>query len=250
MLAKRNSELKHTKLNVAAVIFDLDGTLLDSIGVYFKLIKTVFDKLDLPQASIERLREASKNGEFEWDQILTGMSDTRKEQIIQDAWKIIADIYPEMFSRNLRLIRGAARAVKNMASKGIKMGIVTSTPRENIRLKMPPLVDSGISGLLPVIIASEDAPRKKPAADPLLACCARLGIEPEKSVYVGDFRIDIQAGKAAGMKTVGVLTGFDDFKALSRESPDAILDSVSDMPEIIEGSSPKLDMFKNNPSFY
>lgn len=230
--------MKRSQLNVEAVIFDLDGTLLDSIGIYFKLIKTVFDKLDLPQASIEKLREASKNGEFDWDEVLTGMSDTKKERVIQDAWKIIADIYPLMFGRNLHLVRGAAEAVKDMASRGVKMGIVTSTPRENMQLKMPPLIDSGIKGLLPVIIASEDAPRKKPAADPLLECCVRLGVEPEKSAYVGDYRIDIQAGKAAGMKTVGVLTGFDDFKALNRESPDAILDSVADMPEIIEGSSP------------
>ena len=52
-------------------------------------------------------------------------------------------------------------------------------------------------------------------------------------MYVGDARIDIQAGKAAGMKTVGVLTGFDDHKALSRENPDAVIDSIADLTDML-----------------
>jgi phosphoglycolate phosphatase len=84
-----------------------------------------------------------------------------------------------------------------------------------------------------VIIAADDAPRKKPAPDPLLECSKRLGILPERCMYVGDARTDIQAGKAAGMKTVGVLTGFDDHKALSRENPDAVIDSIADLKDIL-----------------
>ena len=50
---------------------------------------------------------------------------------------------------------------------------------------------------------------------------------------MGDARIDIKAGKAAGMKTIGVLTGFDDLKTLGREEPDAIIESVADLPDVI-----------------
>ena len=55
----------------------------------------------------------------------------------------------------------------------------------------------------------------------------------EKCVYVGDTRVDIRAGNAAGMKTVGVLTGFDDFKALEKENPDAILSSIARLYEAV-----------------
>ena len=51
----------------------------------------------------------------------------------------------------------------------------------------------------------------------------------EYCVYVGDTRVDIRAGNAAGMKTVGVLTGLDDFNALKRENPDAIIDSIAQL---------------------
>jgi phosphoglycolate phosphatase len=55
----------------------------------------------------------------------------------------------------------------------------------------------------------------------------------ERCVYVGDTRVDIRAGNAAGMKTVGVLTGFDDFKALEKENPDAILSSIARLYEAV-----------------
>jgi phosphoglycolate phosphatase len=52
-------------------------------------------------------------------------------------------------------------------------------------------------------------------------------------VYVGDTRVDIRAGRAAGMGTVGVLTGFDDCQSLKNESPDAIIDSIAQLNETI-----------------
>jgi phosphoglycolate phosphatase-like HAD superfamily hydrolase len=113
------------------------------------------------------------------------------------------------------------------------MGIVTSTPRESMAVKLPVLVDSGIDDLLDVIIHADDAPRKKPAPDPLIEGCKRLDIRPQDCMYVGDTRTDIQAGKAAGMKTVGVLTGFDDRQSLGMENPDTILGNISELPEII-----------------
>ena len=56
---------------------------------------------------------------------------------------------------------------------------------------------------------------------------------PERAVYVGDSRIDIRAGKAAGMKTAGVLTGMEDREALEREGPDVIIESVADLPDLL-----------------
>ncbi len=58
-------------------------------------------------------------------------------------------------------------------------------------------------------------------------------MNPNKCVYVGDTRTDMQAGKAAGMRTVGVLTGFDEYEILEKENPDAIIDSVQNLLEVI-----------------
>ena len=99
--------------------------------------------------------------------------------------------------------------------------------------KLKPLIKSGIRHLIKEIITADDTTRTKPAADPLIECHQRLGITAEKSVYVGDMRLDIKAGKAAGTKTIGVLTGFDDFESLKTEKPDAIITSISELPDVI-----------------
>ena len=221
------------KLKVDAVLFDLDGTVLDSIGIYYQIIEIVFKRLDILMPSKDKIRDAAKNGEFEWEQLFPRKTPEEKDRMIKKTRDIIAEIYPNLFETRVKLIPKAKETLETISQKGIKMGIVTSTPRQNMAVKMHPLVDSGIADLLEVIIAADDAPRKKPAADPLFEGCNRLGILPKHCMYVGDARTDIQAGKAAGMKTVGVLTGFDDYKALSRENPDAVIDSIAELTDIL-----------------
>ena len=77
-------------------------------------------------------------------------------------------------------------------------------------------------------------PQFKPAPDPILECTRRLGISPSESIYVGDAPIDIIAGKRAGTTTVAVLTGAGSYKALEREIPDAIIQSVANLLEIVQ----------------
>ena len=221
------------KMNVDAVIFDLDGTILDSIGIYYQIIEIVFQHLDMPMPSEDKLREAAKTGDFEWDEVLPDRTRQEKDRLIKKAGAVVAEIYPKMFEKKVQLIPRAKETLEHISQKGIKMGLVTSTPRQNLGVKQHPLVNAGIEDLLEVVIAADDVPRKKPAPDPLLECSRRLGIRAEDSVYVGDSRTDVQAGIAAGMKTVAVLTGFDLKDALKRENPDAIIDSIADLKGIL-----------------
>lgn len=221
------------KLKVDAVLFDLDGTLIDSIGVYYKIVDIVFDKLNLPPVPREAFVEAAKDGDFDWDCVLPDTMQDRKNEIIQQATEIIYEIYPQMFGKDLKLVPGADSILKEIVTDGMKVGIVTSTPQEGMPYKLKVLEDAGVEKLFEAIVTADDVQNKKPAAEPLVECIHRLGVAPDKSVYVGDARIDIKAGKAAGMKTIGVLTGFDDSTALKAENPDAILSSVRDLPEAI-----------------
>ena len=82
---------------------------------------------------------------------------------------------------------------------------------------------------LQVALGADEVPAAKPEADGLLLCCARLGVEPENSVYVGDSPTDGQAARAAGMKSIGVLWGAGEEAALTA-SFDVV---VPDVPELI-----------------
>ncbi len=225
--------LDQNKLLVDAVIFDMDGTLIDSIDIYFEIVEIALKRLGLPQVSRTRILDAAETGDFNWDLVLPDEVKNKKDEIIAAAWEIINEVAPQMFEENLKLIRGADNILKNISSSIPKIGLVTSTQRQYLKIKMRPLKSAGVEKLFDVIITSDDVPNRKPDPDPLIECAKRLDVNPNKCVYVGDTRTDMQAGKAAGMRTVGVLTGFDDYDALNKEIPDAIIDSIGDLIDVI-----------------
>ena len=222
------------KLSVHAVIFDMDGTLIDSIDIYFKIVEIALERLKMPQVSRKKILDAAEDGDFNWELVLPGEVHHKKDEIIGEAWEIINEIAPQMFAENLKLIRGADNILQSISTSIPRIGLVTSTQQKYLKIKMQPLKSAGVEKLFEVIITSDDVPNRKPAPDPLIECAKRLDMNPNKCVYVGDTRTDIKAGKAAGMKTVGVLTGFDDYDMLAKEGPDAIIDSIRNLLEVIE----------------
>ena len=225
---------KHKKLSVAAVIFDLDGTLIDSIDIYFSIVEKALERLNLPGVSRGRILAAAESEDFKWELVLPPDVLNRKAELIDEAWAVIDEIAPQMFADNLDIIQGAGRIVEKLSSNGLKIGLVTSTQRRYLETKMQPLKNVGVDTLFEVIITSDDVEKRKPAPDPLISCAQQLNLKPGRCVYVGDTTTDIKAGKAAGMWTVGVLTGFDDYGALETENPDAIVNDVQNLLEVIE----------------
>jgi len=225
--------LTNQKLEVNAVLFDLDGTLIDSAPIYYEIIDIVFARLEVPPVTRETLQGAMDDGDFDWDFVLPADMKSRKKELIAEARVIIDDIAPTLFRKQIKLIPGAADTCRKIASRRLKIGLVTSTPGDYISVKLTPLKEAGIEHLLEVIVTADDVVNKKPHAEPLLKGSQKLGVAVERCVYVGDTRVDIRAGNAAGMKTVGVLTGFDDYEALKKENPDVIIDSVGQLDENI-----------------
>ena len=221
------------KLKVEAVLFDLDGTLIDSAPIYYQIIDIVFKRLGVPPVPKKTLQEAMDDGDFDWDFVLPDSMKPRKEDLIAEARVIIDGIAPPMFRKQIKLIPGAAEICKKIAAQGLKIGLVTSTPADYISFKLVPLREVGIEKLLQVIITADDVVNKKPHAEPLLKGSKELEVPVEHCVYVGDTRVDIRSGNSAGMKTVGVLTGFDDYEALKKEDPDAIIDCINQLDETI-----------------
>lgn len=225
--------LRDGKLSVKAVVFDLDGTLIDSIGAYFKIMDKICERLSLPSVSRKTLIAAMTEGKLDWDLLFPDLPLPQKETIIKRALDVIKDVYPSIFLQEVKLIPGADKILRQIADAEKKIGLVTSTHQKYIKDKLVPLAHAGVDSLFETIITIDDAPNVKPAADPLLLCIKRLNVTGNKSVYVGDLRTDIRAGKAAGMQTIGVLTGIDDLDGLKNEQPNGIIKSVADLHRVI-----------------
>jgi phosphoglycolate phosphatase len=219
---------------IQAVMFDLDGTLIDSTETYFQIVAEVLGRLGLPPVDRQQILGAVVNGEFQWQQVLPVQADQPPMAVARQAWKLALEIYPEVFKRQAVLIPGALETVRQISAAGLKIGVVTSTLKRNLAEKLALLEKSGVLDHIQTLIGADDAPRKKPFPDPLLLCAGRLAVDLPACLYVGDTRLDIQAGRAAGTKTAAVLTGLDGREALLEEAPDAILESVADLGCILK----------------
>ncbi|MBW2064120.1 MAG: HAD family hydrolase [Deltaproteobacteria bacterium] len=212
-----------------AMIFDLDGTLIDSIEAYFRIMEITFEEIGVPPVSRERILGAVVDGGFNWKDVLPAGDASQRGTLMEKAWEVINGLYPRIFRDHVNLFPGVGEVVKDLKAGGVKVGIATTTPRKQMEVKLLPLRKSGIAELFDAIITAEDAQRRKPAPDPLLECLRRMDVEPTKSIYIGDTTADIRAGKAAGMGTIGVLSGLDPYEALKREGPDLIIPRVAEL---------------------
>lgn len=218
--------------NIQAMMFDLDGTLIDSIPTYFDIMDTILDTVGLPRAPKEQVAEFMTAGLDALKKIIPEEMMDRKEELIQECITVGRKEFRNRFTHEVELFDGVSELFSRLAERNISIGVVTTTQRQVIERKLAPLARKYIKDALDAVVTVEDAPRRKPAPDPLIECARRLNVSPERCVYVGDSHVDIRAGNAAGMMTIGVLTGLDDDKTLQREKPSLILDSVDDIREL------------------
>ncbi len=230
-------------IGVQAVLLDLDGTLIDSMGIYFELVDLVFRRLELPAISRPQVVEALKGGSFDWDAVLPEMHTVQKARLISRAWDIIDDVAPALFKNRARLVAGTAPVLEDLAQREIKIGVVTSTSAKYIEKKLALLEAAGCRQHVQAVITADDVKSRKPSPEPLLAASTRLQTSARHCVYVGDMRTDIIAGHAAGMQTVAVLSGLDDRNAFAAVHPHAVIASIADLPQLIsvDGRHPDLD---------
>jgi len=216
--------------DINGVIFDLDGTLIDSVPVYFELMKTILETIGLPPAPRSVVAEFMTGGGMAViEKLIPENLRHRKEDIIKEFMVVGRNTSRSAFKERVKLFHGVPRLFNRLVGLRIPIGIVTSTERLYIDRKLQPLQKNRIKEHLDVVIAIEDAPRKKPFPDPLIVCSERLGVSAGKCVYVGDSHVDIRAANAAGMMAIGVLSGLDDRETLMAENPNMILQNINEL---------------------
>jgi HAD superfamily hydrolase (TIGR01509 family) len=207
---------------IRGIVFDMDGTLTDSIEAYFNVFREVTSRFGF-QIRREDVLEPMATGSLIWNRIIPEDSPDRDEKIKQ-IMHVIPEVYQEVFKHVLPFA-GVESVLKKLDERKIRLGVLTSSRGTAVR----PLHHHSLSHYFKVILTREEGFPPKPAPDGILECLRRMNIQPSHAITIGDTPLDIRAGKAAGTLTIGVLSGIGTQVQLEAEAPTAIIKDISQL---------------------
>jgi N-acetyl-D-muramate 6-phosphate phosphatase len=186
-----------------AVLFDLDGTLVDTapdLGYALNLQRERHGLNFLPEEAIRPYASHGSRGLLEVGFGLLPTDDSFEAMRTE-----YLDLYTQVMTRQPLLFEGMEETLQAIEQRGLRWGIVTNKPH---RFTQPMVAHMGLDSRAAVVISGDDAPQPKPSPQTLLLACERMKINPQTVLYIGDAERDVQAGNAAGMKTLVALFGY------------------------------------------
>jgi len=210
----------------SAILFDLDGTLIDTIELILSSARFAFQGWHRGVPT-----------DAEW---VRGIGTPLVQQLrayTQDDAELatLLDRYRhhqrEHHDRMTRCYADVPEVVERLSREGYRLAIVTSkaTP-----IAHQSLAHVGLDAYFQTVVGYEDTARHKPHPEPVLQALTRLGVTTDDSVFVGDSPHDIHAGRAAGVATVAALWGAFDRETLAAAEPDHLIECASDLPGVLD----------------
>jgi beta-phosphoglucomutase len=217
-----------------AVIFDMDGVLIDSYDAHFR--------------SWRKLGE-ERGREYTEQDFLAGFGRTSREVIVEQ-WgggdmtdEQIAEIanrkealFRDSLAEEFPAMPGAVELIEELRRAGVRVGVGSSGPPDNVHLILDRL---GVKHALSAVVTGADVTRGKPDPQVFQLVAERLGVPPEHAVVIEDAPVGVQAARAAGMKVVGLAsTGRtpDELRGADRIVPSLAELTVSDLRDLIENT--------------
>ncbi|MFZ4857546.1 MAG: HAD-IA family hydrolase [Desulfuromonadaceae bacterium] len=214
-------------LTAEAILFDIDGTLVDSVGAYFEVARIAAGPFGF-NVTEEHVRHSLATGNNFWRGLIP--PDTQDtDAILKELFTRAAAEWPRVLIEFGTLFKGVAQTLETLQSRGFRLGIVSGARPEVMEL----LRAEGILDYFDTIILGGDVARGKPDPEGICKGLSRLKVQPDKALYVGDAPIDIQASHAAGVRAVSVLTGAADSALLSAHEPDRLISSHARLPDVV-----------------
>jgi len=187
------------------ILFDLDGTLVDTAPDLAYALNLQRERHGLPALTMSAIRPFASHGSKGLLNIGFGL---KPEDANFEAMRTeYLDLYDQVFARSPVLFDGMDELLSALHQRHIAWGVVTNKPR---RFAQPLLASMQLTQTMACLVCGDDAALPKPAPDTLLLACAQSDVAPQNCLYVGDALRDIEAGNLAGMQTVVALWGYID----------------------------------------
>lgn len=214
---------KRKLTGIELILFDLDGTLIDTIDLIHDSFK--YATLTVLNKNYDRKTLLKNIGRPLLDQMREFSKDKAEE---------LMDVYHRHNLANhdqmVRAYPGTERALKKLVEQGFRLGVVTSKRKD---LAERGLMLCHLDGLVELLVAMEDTEQHKPAPQPVLLALAGFNVKNVNTVFVGDSPFDIEAGKSAGTITVAALWGPFSREDLIGSGPDFYIEKIENIFEIL-----------------
>jgi 2-phosphoglycolate phosphatase len=190
-------------MRLRAVLFDMDGTLLDSAPDFIAVAQAMRIDRGLPPIAEQLIREQISGGAramvasaFAMDPNAAEFAALRQEFL--DRYQLHCAVFTRPFD-------GIAELLADIEQANLIWGVVTNKP---LRYAEPIMQQLGLAQRSAILICPEHVTNTKPDPEPMLLACSRLGLEPASVLFVGDDLRDIESGRAAGTRTAAVRYGY------------------------------------------
>lgn len=186
------------------VIFDLDGTLLDTLQDLADATNYALRKQGMPERTIEEVRQFVGNGVRLL--MIRAIPGGEENPLFEETFALFKSYYGEHCNDHTRPYEGIMELLATLREKGYAVAIVSN----KIDFAVKELSKLYFQGIVPVAIGEKEGIRRKPAPDTVFEALKELGRTKEEAVYVGDSDVDIETAQNAGMPCISVLWGFRD----------------------------------------
>lgn len=210
------------------MIFDLDGTLVDSIESIGTAGNKALEACGLKPQPIESYKYFAGDGADTLIRRALAATGDTEGKWFEKAYEEYKTIFKKDCTYKVKPFEGIPELLKEAKARGIKLSVVSNKPHERTVEVIDKLFGKGI---FDTVVGQREGIAKKPDPIGALEAAKSFGLKPEECMYIGDTNVDMETGHRAGMFTVGVLWGFRDRAELEANHADAI---VAEPKELLE----------------
>jgi len=210
-----------------AILFDLDGTLLDTAGDLSAAVNILLERTGKPPMPLEALRPYVSQGGL--TMVSIAFDIPRESKKAKRLWRDYLEIYAENLSNTSRLFDGMESVLNRIEAQEISWGVVTNKPEV---FTVPLLEALGLFHRAGCVVSGDTLIHSKPSPAPIIHACEILDVSPERVIMIGDDQRDIVSGRAAGTRTIAAAWGY----IQPDDSPDSWgADAILQHPREIDG---------------
>jgi phosphoglycolate phosphatase-like HAD superfamily hydrolase len=213
-------------MKLPVFLFDLDGTIIDSIDFALENDNTILRKYGLPEITRKKYLEII-DPDFKVIAKRLGLTKEKQFQEILDGW----DSGIENGHSFLKIYDGIDKVIRKLSERGYKLAIIT---RNNRNTTLNHLKRFKLENCFQCLITCDDVKSMKPHEEQFLYAANALGVDIKDVVFVEDMYQSIITANKLGMKTIAVTWGFDRLKKLKKAKPDFIVNNIKELEDVIE----------------